>query len=179
MKKNLQAFILVLSFFMFSCTKENIQPLEKKSVLLEAANLKSDNNGASYTSLNGKTSIITGTSDCPLSYCFKRNNGNGWGVCHADAQIRVSFSQLPASNNIPVLTAIYYKDQLLTNVKLPVYGDIIDKTKPYISYCLTGSLPETNNGNPAGNIPPAVKLRLQFTYLNGTTCSTDNQLPPD
>jgi hypothetical protein len=27
---------------------------------------------------------------CPVS--FKRNNGNGWGVCHGDAQIRIAFS---------------------------------------------------------------------------------------
>lgn len=110
---------------------------------------------------------------CPVS--FKRNNGNGWGVCHGDAQIRVAFSAMP--DEIPKLTAIRYTpsntgvQQTITTVILPVDGDIISKNKPYISYCLTGSLPAP--GNSQGNIPPAVKLVLEFTYSTGQVCVTD------
>lgn len=113
---------------------------------------------------------------CPTSFSFKRNNGNGWGVCHGDAQIRVVFNPMPSPNNIPVLTGVYYEDDLLTNIILPVSGDMIDKTKPYISYCMTGSFPARNNGNPRANIPPAVKLVLEFTYPSGLVCRTNNEV---
>lgn len=99
--------------------------------------------------------------DCPQSYSFKRNNGNGWGVCHGDAQIRIAFTQLPQV--IPQLTGIYYEGNKITTIYYPVDGDVIDKTQPYISYCLSG-----------GNIPPAHKLILEFTYPNGQICTTDN-----
>ena len=114
-----------------------------------------------------------GTEPCPVS--FKRNNGNGFGVCGGDAQIRVAFGTLPG--NIPQLTAIYYTNTNtgiqtnVTSVFLPVNGDLISKTKPYISYCLTGILPAP--GNSQGNIPPAVKLVLEFTYQSGQICRTD------
>src|ERR1043165_7346577 len=71
---------------------------------------------------------------CPVS--FKRNNGNGNGVCGGDSQIRVAFSELPTVT--PQLTAIYYvntntgQKSSVTNVFLPVDGDIINKTQPYI-----------------------------------------------
>lgn len=113
------------------------------------------------------------TQPCPVS--FKRNNGNGYGVCGGDAQIRVAFSQLPTVT--PQLTAIYYTNTStgvksnVTHVFLPVDGDIISKTQPYISYCLTGIIPAP--GNSQGNIPPAVKLVLEFTYPSGQVCSTD------
>lgn len=110
---------------------------------------------------------------CPVS--FKRNNGNGHGVCGGDSQIRVAFSVLPTVT--PQLTAIYYTNtstgikSSVTNVFLPVDGDIINKNQPYISYCLTGSIPAP--GNSQGNIPPAVKLVLEFTYPSGQVCTTD------
>jgi hypothetical protein len=110
---------------------------------------------------------------CPIS--FKRNNGNGFGVCGGDSQIRVAFGELP--DVTPQLVAIYYTNTTtgiqtnVTNVLLPVDGDIISKTQPYISYCLTGSLPAP--GNSQGNIPPAVKLVLEFRYPNGQICKTD------
>ena len=118
------------------------------------------------------------TQPCPLS--FKRNNGNGFGVCGGDAQIRVTFSQLPTV--IPQLTGILYTNTntgiqtKVTSVFLPVDGDVINKTKPYISYCLTGSLASILQapGNSQGNIPPAVKLVLEFTYPDsGQVCTTD------
>lgn len=117
----------------------------------------------------------SGPQPCPIS--FKRNNGNGKGVCGGDAQIRVSFSELPAS--VPQLTAIYYTNKnsgiqtRVNSIELPVDGDIIDKTKPYVSYCLTGILPAP--GNSQGNIPPAVKLVLEFKYPSGQVCTTESE----
>jgi hypothetical protein len=110
---------------------------------------------------------------CPVSW--KRNNGNGWGVCHGDAQIRVAFGEMPSV--IPQLTKITYtvtntgQTTTITSVQLPVNGDIINKSHHYISYCLTGILPAP--GNSQGNIPPAVKLVLEFTYPSGQVCTTD------
>lgn len=105
----------------------------------------------------------------PMIYTFKRNNGNGLGVCGGDAQIRVAFSPIPTTY-IPCINEIWYNGSIITNVILPVYGEIIDKTQPYISYCLMGSLPATNNGNPLANIPPACKLTLVF----GNPVTTNN-----
>jgi hypothetical protein len=118
-----------------------------------------------------------GGTSCPVSYSFKRNNGNGWGVCHGDAQIRVSFNPMPTAAMVPVLTAIYYQGKALTNVMLPVEGDLVTKGQSYVSYCLTGSAPAKNNGNPFGNIPPGVKLLLEFTYPNGMICKTESDVP--
>lgn len=110
---------------------------------------------------------------CPVS--FKRNNGNGWGVCHGDAQIRVTFSEMPSV--IPQLSAIWYTKKnsgettAVSTVMLPVDGDLINKNQPYISYCLTGAFPAP--GNSQGNIPPASKLVLEFRYPSGQVCRTD------
>lgn len=110
---------------------------------------------------------------CPVSISFKRNNGNGWGVCHGDAQIRVAFSPLPVPGNVPVLTAVYYQGKALTNVILPVSGDLVDRGQGYVSFCMLGSAPKKNNGNPFGNIPPGVKLILELTYPNNMVCKID------
>jgi hypothetical protein len=120
----------------------------------------------------------TGTPPpAPLIYTFKRNNGNGLGVCGGDAQIRVAFNPLP-TDYIPCITEIWYNGSRITNVVLPVYGEIIDKTQPYVSYCLMGSALGTNNGNPLANIPPASKLTLVFGHPVTTqnTHATDNGL---
>lgn len=115
------------------------------------------------------------TQPCPIS--FKRNNGNGFGVCGGDAQIRVTFSELPTV--APKLIEILYvnkstgEETNITSVMLPVEGDFISKTHPYVSYCLNGSLPPQNNGNPQANIPPAIKLVLVFKYSTGQICRTD------
>ncbi len=113
-----------------------------------------------------------GGSECPLSYSFKRNNGNGWGVCNGDQQIRVTFSPMLAPENIPVLTAIYFQGQLLSRFILPVTGDLINKQQGYVSYCLRGSFPK-NNANPFSIISPSIKLVLEFTYPDGMICKTD------
>ena len=121
----------------------------------------------------GGTIPGVGPTTCPISYSFKRNNGNGWGVCHGDAQIRVTFDPMPSAAEVPLLTGIFYLGVRLTNVILPVSGDLVTKGQGYVSYCLIGSAPEKNNGNPFANIPPAVKLLLEFTYPNGLICTTD------
>ncbi len=114
-----------------------------------------------------------GGATCPVSTSFKRNNGNGWGVCHGDAQIRVAFNPMPADANIPILTNVYYEGKALTNVIMDVKGEIVNRGQGYVSYCMIGSTTPKNNGNPFGNIPPAVKLILEFTYPNGIICRTD------
>ena len=89
---------------------------------------------------------------CPTS--VKRNNGQG--TCGGDAQVRLRFGQLP--DFAPTLVAIWDGDQQITDVMLPVEGDVSKlATKGYISYCLDGS-----------NIPPAHKLIFQFHYANST-----------
>ena len=89
---------------------------------------------------------------CPTG--VKRNNGQG--TCGGDAQVRLSFNQLP--DFAPTLVAIWDGDEQITGVMLPVEGDVSNLAKKgYISYCLSGS-----------NIPPAHKLIFQFHYANST-----------
>ena len=120
-----------------------------------------DGSGGGVTPPDGGGTVGTTPPPAPMIYTFKRNNGNGFGVCGGDAQIRVAFNPMPTTY-IPCITEIWYNGAKLTNVILPVYGEVIDKTQPYVSYCLMGSLPATNNGNPLANIPPACKLTLVF-----------------
>ena len=98
------------------------------------------------------------------SFTFKRNNGNGFGVCGGDSQIRVVFSPMPTSaNQIPVLTAIWYNGINLIPSSVWVNGSsIVAQTMPYVSYCLTGTLPAP--GDSQGNIPPAAKFTLGFNH---------------
>jgi hypothetical protein len=102
------------------------------------------------------------------SFTFKRNNGNGYGVCGSNAQVRVEFNPMPVmDSDIPKLTSIMYQGVNLINntdvrypsVMSPV-ATIINQTQPYVSYCLTGSFP--GDGASGGNIPPAEKLTLKF-----------------
>lgn len=96
------------------------------------------------------------------SFTFKRNNGNGYGVCGMSAQVRVVFDPMPATvADIPKLTSILYKGQeLLGNTVVVSYTSIVNHTQPYVSYCLTSTLPDP--GSSDGNIPPAEKLTLQL-----------------
>lgn len=113
-----------------------------------------------------------GGSECPTSYSFKRNNGNGWGVCNGDEQIRVTFSPMPSAGNIPLLTAIYYQGQPVSKVIFPVSGELVTHGQGYVSYCLRGS-PHKNKGNPFGKISASIKVVLEFTYPDGMICRTD------
>ncbi len=130
MKKNLLTFaFLLFSAFIFSTTSF----------------AQADGGGTGSAS-----GTITPPQPCPVS--FKRNNGNG--TCGADAQIRLSFNQLPQF--APTLVGVWYNGQEITTIVMPVYGDVSNlASKGYISYCLSGS-----------NIPPAKKLVLYFRYPN-------------
>ena len=97
------------------------------------------------------------------TFAFKRNNGNGTGVCGDRAQIRVVFSPMPpTAADIPNLTAIWYQGKNLLGTSVAVSAKtIVAQTQPYISYCLTGLLPAP--GVSGGNIPPEEKLTLEFS----------------
>lgn len=118
------------------------------------------------------------TPPAPMVYTFKRNNGNGLGVCGGDAQIRVAFATMPSATSIPCIKEVWYTDGKTAPVKVttidyPILGSILDKTQPYVSYCITGSMPAP--GNSQGNINPAIKLTLVFgTYTAPTTADTAN-----
>ncbi|MGI8584268.1 MAG: hypothetical protein ACR2KX_18905 [Chitinophagaceae bacterium] len=98
------------------------------------------------------------------SFTFKRNNGNGNGVCGDRAQIRVVFDPMPpTTTDIPKLSAIWYQGTNLLGTRVSVSATtIISHTQPYVSYCLTGLLPAP--GASGGNIPPAEKLTLEFSH---------------
>ena len=97
------------------------------------------------------------------SFSFKRNNGNGIGVCGYNAQIRVVFDPMPQiASDIPKLTSVIYK---LTNLiqngyAIIINAQIINQTQPYVSYCVQGI--ENLPGASDGNIQPADKLTLKF-----------------
>lgn len=102
---------------------------------------------------------ITGTT---TSFTWKRNNGNGWGVCGGNSQIRVVFDPMPASGHIPTLSSIMYNGQnLIPSTVVAAPGVIVNQTQPYVSYCLTGTL--VAPGSSSGDIIPANKLTLAFT----------------
>ncbi|MDQ6757982.1 MAG: hypothetical protein M3004_13730 [Bacteroidota bacterium] len=97
------------------------------------------------------------------SFTFKRNNGNGWGVCGYNAQVRVVFDPMPTCYaDIPKLTSIIYKntDLLANGYAMIINYQIINQTQPYVSYCIKGI--ENLPGASDGNIPPAEKISLKF-----------------
>lgn len=104
---------------------------------------------------------VPGGGSEDLIYTFKNNNGNG--TCAGDAQINVAFTPIPDPNHIPKIMEIWYDDgkskkQIIT-IFTPVYGYMINKTQPYVSYCLHGLLPSDNS---KGNVAPGIKLTLVF-----------------
>lgn len=114
-----------------------------------------------------------GGTECPTSYTVKRNNGHDKKVCNGDAEIRVSFIQLPAPNDIPSITSIEYEGQPLTDISLPVAGTLVRTGKGYISYCIKASSSKSK-GDPLDKIPAAAKLVLELMAPNGVVCRTDN-----
>ena len=98
-----------------------------------------------------------GGSEQPV-YLLKNNNGNN--PCGGDGEFKVAFTPMPASDRIPVIKEIWYDDgktkRQITTIATPVYGEIINKTQPYVSYCLTG------NGTNQNTIDPAIKLTIVF-----------------
>jgi hypothetical protein len=95
----------------------------------------------------------------PLVYTFKNNNGNN--PCGGDAEFKVAFSPMPVPDHIPAIKEIWYDDgktkKQITIIATPVYGEIVNKTQPYVSYCLN-NVPGTRKGN----IDPSIKLTLVF-----------------
>ena len=137
-----------------------------------------DTGGGTGTGADGGTTGGTPPPPAPIIYTFKRNNGNGLGVCGGDAQIRVAFEQMPSANQIPCINEVWYDDGKVGYVKIstiqyPILGSIVDQTQPYVSYCITGSMPAP--GNSQGNINPAIKVKLVFgTYTAPTAAGTAN-----
>ena len=151
MKKKLFTFALLISACIFSTTAfAQTAPGD-------------DGTGGDTTDLpiEGGGTVITPSYDFS-TYVFKRNNGNGIGVCGDRAQIRIEFSPMPpTSSDIPKLSGIWYQGTNLLGTSVAVSAmSIINQTQPYVSYCLTGLLPSP--GVSGGNIPPAEKLTLTF-----------------
>lgn len=91
---------------------------------------------------------------CNSMFQFKRNNGNGWGVCDNQAQITVSTN---LETSFPDLVQIH------------------DGRKNYLEHKLKTS--QSQRGNviyclPENNIPPALKVSLVFA-TNFGGCKTD------
>jgi len=110
-----------------------------------------------------------GSTECPTSCSFKKNNGGG--MCRGDALVSVVFSPTPSANDIPLLTGIYYNGQPVSCV-YPVQGALVSKQGAInITYCLTGS---DSQNTSLKNIPPAGKLLFEFTYQDGTVCKANS-----
>ena len=114
-----------------------------------------------------------GGSECPTSYSIKKSNGNGSGGCNGEAEIRVTFLQMPSPQDIPSITAIEYQAQPVTNIALPAKGILVNNGQGYISYCISASTSK-NNGNSFAKLPPAAKIVLELTTQTGVVCRTDN-----
>lgn len=93
---------------------------------------------------------------CPIS--FKRNNGNG--TCGQEGQIRLSFKLRPEES--PILDSIYYEGSKITGRTYALPDATPWLQKGYISYCVLG-----------GNLPPAKKLVLYFSYANHQVCTVN------
>lgn len=150
MKKKLLtfAFLLITAFIFSTTTFAQIVPGGE------------DSGGGTTPDEGGGTVVTPYTYN---SFAFKRNNGNGNGVCGDRAQIRVVFTPMPENAaDIPKLSAIWYQGKNLLGTNVGVSGvTIVNQTQPYISYCLTGLLPAP--GVSGGNIAPAEKLTLDFS----------------
>ena len=114
--------------------------------------------GGIFSTASAQTAPGGGSEE--LVYTFKNNNGNG--ACGGDAEFKVAFSPMPPADHIPAIKEIWYDDgktkkQIIT-ISTPVYGEIVNKTQPYVSYCLDSTVP----GYTKGNIDPAIKLTLVF-----------------
>lgn len=113
--------------------------------------------------IEGGGTVVVPSTYTFKSFTFKRNNGNGNGVCGYNAQIRVVFDPMPPTNaDIPKLTSVIYKGaNLITNGYATIINSqIINQTQPYVSYCVQGI--ENLPGASDGNIAPAEKLILKF-----------------
>jgi hypothetical protein len=94
----------------------------------------------------------------PTAIEFFRNNGDG--TCGGQAQIRLYYTTAPTI--APTLDNILYNGAPLIANFVPTGSILADlTTKGYFSFCL-----------PVSNIPPAIKLTIQYHY-GGTTQSAE------
>ncbi|HUS03338.1 MAG TPA: hypothetical protein VMY77_16475 [Chitinophagaceae bacterium] len=114
-----------------------------------------------------------GGSECPSSYSIKRNNGNSVGICNSDAEIRITFLDIPSPQDIPSITSIEYEGQRIPGISFPVRGALVTVGKGYISYCVAAATGKSS-GNALSKIPPGAKLILELTTPTGIVCRTDN-----
>ncbi len=87
---------------------------------------------------------------CTTLYSFKRNNGNGWGVCGGQGQIRIATTQ---TSGFPNIVRIFGGGKGYDQT-VKISG--AQTSKGYLSYCQ-----EINN------MPPAGKLTLVFATASG------------
>ncbi|MDQ6757983.1 MAG: hypothetical protein M3004_13735 [Bacteroidota bacterium] len=100
----------------------------------------------------------TSTTPQPLGVHFMRNNGDG--TCGGNAQIRLYYNTAPTI--APTLDNIIYNGSPLIANFVPKGSILADlTTKGYLSFCM-----------PVSNIPPAIKLTLEYHY-QGTTQSAE------
>lgn len=93
----------------------------------------------------------------PNAIHFTRNNGDG--TCGGQAQIRMFYTTAPTA--APVLNQIWYNGATLYSNFTAVTGDISNyATTGYVSFCL-----------PTSNIPPAIKLTLDYKPSSVQTAS--------
>ena len=131
-------------------SRKSISKIFLAFILVVIICISANNTFAQTRDAGGTGDGITPAQPCPVS--IKRNNGQG--TCGGDAQVRLSFNQLP--DFAPTLVAIWYNGEKINYITTPVTGDASNLLqKGYISYCLEG-----------GNIPPAHKLVFQFHYAN-------------
>ena len=139
MKKNLFSLaVLVLSLSIFST----------KTFAQETPGGSGDGSGSPEAGMTAGT--VQATAIQPAAVQFFRNNGEG--TCGGSAQIRLYYTTVPTI--APTLDNITYNGQSLIANFTPVrsiLGDIT--TKGYFSFCL-----------PASNIPPVIKLVIQYHY---------------
>lgn len=111
-----------------------------------------DSGGGSTVGIDGGGT--TTTTPQPTGSEFFRNNGDG--TCGGQAQVRLYYTTAPTI--APTLDNIIYNGSPLIANFVPTGSVLADlTTKGYFSFCL-----------PTNNIPPAIKLTIQYHY-GGTT----------
>jgi len=153
MKKKLSTFaLLFISLLIFSTISFSQPPPGGQ-----------DDAGGDAIPVEGGGTVAVPSTYSFKSFSFKRNNGNGNGVCGYNAQVRIVFDPMPSTTeDIPKLTSIIYKgtDLLANGYAEIIYTQIVNQTQPYVSYCVRGI--ENLPGASDGNIQPAEKLTLKF-----------------
>ena len=128
------------------------------SLCITSTSFAQDDSGGSAGS-GGGTADGGGTTVAtqPNAIHFTRNNGDG--TCGGQAQIRMYYTTAPTA--APVLNQIWYNGAPLYSNFTAVTGDISSyATTGYVSFCL-----------PTSNIPPAIKLTLDYKPSSAQTAT--------